>query len=167
MGIIASLARGALAGAVGTLSMDFVRYRRYRRGGGEDGFWAWESAAGTSTYDEAGAPAQVGKLVVETVTGSAPPDDSAGLMTNVVHWATGIGWGVNHGAMAATVSSASPVLGLLTGIGSWATGYAVLAPVGIYKPFSEYDTETLWKDLSAHLVFGAVTGLTYALLDSD
>lgn len=167
MGLIAALVRGAIAGAVGTAAMDALWYRRYRRDGGEDGFIDWEFSTGTSSYDDAAAPAQVGKLVVETVTGSTPPDESAGLINDVVHWATGIGWGVNHGAMSSMVSSASPMLGVLTAVGSWATAYAVLAPVGIYKPMAEYDTETLWKDLSAHLVYGAATAIAYAMLSSD
>jgi hypothetical protein len=39
----------------------------------------------------------------------------------------------------------------------------VLAPLGIYKPITEYDRATLWKDLSAHLVFGTALGVTLSL----
>ncbi len=39
---------------------------------------------------------------------------------------------------------------------------------GIYRPIWEYDRETLFKDLTAHLVFGLATGLAYrALSDAD
>jgi hypothetical protein len=39
-----------------------------------------------------------------------------------------------------------------TGAGAFATSYAILPRLGIYKRLSEYDGETLWQDLSAHLV---------------
>jgi hypothetical protein len=48
--------------------------------------------------------------------------------------------------------------GVATGVAAWGTSYAVLGRLGIYQPISEYDRETLVKDLSAHLVFGATLG---------
>ena len=44
------------------------------------------------------------------------------------------------------------------------TSYAVLSRIGVYKQLSEYDGETLWQDLTAHLVYGATVGLTAGLL---
>jgi hypothetical protein len=38
------LVRGAIAGAVGTAAMDLVWFFRYRRGGGHEGLFAWETA---------------------------------------------------------------------------------------------------------------------------
>lgn len=60
---IAAIARGATAGLVGTLAMDALWYRHYRRDGGEDGFLSWELSASTDIYEQAGAPAQVGAAV--------------------------------------------------------------------------------------------------------
>jgi len=34
----------------------------------------------------------------------------------------------------------------------------------VYKPIWKYDARTLGKDLSAHLVYGATTGATFAVL---
>ena len=38
---IGSIIRGGTASAVGTLAMDTLLYRRYRAGGGESDFLAW------------------------------------------------------------------------------------------------------------------------------
>jgi hypothetical protein len=46
----------------------------------------------------------------------------------------------------------------------WAQSYAVLVPAKLYKPIWEYDAETLWKDLSAHLVYGLATATTFRVL---
>jgi hypothetical protein len=35
--------------------------------------------------------------------------------------------------------------------------------LGIYQPIAAYDRTTLWKDLSAHLLFGAVVGAVLTL----
>jgi hypothetical protein len=46
---------------------------------------------------------------------------------------------------------------------AWATSYVVLPRLGVYQKMSEYEIEVLWKDLSAHLVFGTVLGLVFRL----
>jgi hypothetical protein len=54
--------------------------------------------------------------------------------------------------------------GLPFGAAVWATGYAVLPAVKLYKPIWEYDRETLAKDLTAHLVYGLGTATALRLL---
>ena len=49
-------------------------------------------------------------------------------------------------------------VGVATGVTAWGSSYAVLGRLGIYRPITEYDKATLWKDLSAHLVFGTTLG---------
>jgi hypothetical protein len=46
----------------------------------------------------------------------------------------------------------------------WAVSYAILPAAGLYRPIREYDRETLAKDLSAHLVYGATTAAAERLL---
>ncbi len=41
---LAAVAKGLLAGVIGTVCMDTVRYVMYRRSGGKDGPLAWEFA---------------------------------------------------------------------------------------------------------------------------
>jgi len=161
---VGSIVRGAIAGAVGTLAMDLVWYSRYKRGGGKDRFADWEFSVGTEGYEQAAAPAQVGKRIVEGVTGKELPDSTAAFMNNAVHWATGAGWGKLHGLIAGSAAAPSIAYGLVTGPVAWATSYAALAPMGIYKPMWEYDAATLWKDLSAHLVYGLGTAAAFKLL---
>jgi hypothetical protein len=156
--------KGAVAGLAGTMVMDLLWYRRYRRDGGQDGFLAWESSAGTTSYDQAGAPAQVGKVIVEGYLHRELPPQSARAMNNAVHLLTGAGWGAAHGVASTFLSAAPPRAGLVTGAAAWGASYALLAPAGVYKPMWEYPPGALWKDLSAHLVFGAATSAAFRAL---
>lgn len=162
-GLAGRLARGVVAGAAGTLAMDLVWWRRYRRGGGDDGFLDWDLATSTAGFDEASAPGQVGRRVAGTL-GVELPDEAAATTTNVVHWATGAQWGALYGLAAGRRGPPSPALGLLLGPTAWGSAYALLGAAGIYEPIWTYDRETLARDLSAHLVFGLATATTYRLL---
>lgn len=66
--------------------------------------------------------------------------------------------------MAGSLREPRPVYGLPFGVGVWATGYVVLPEAGLYKPIWKYDAKTLARDLSAHLAYGAGTGVTFWLL---
>lgn len=158
-----SMMLGAVAGAVGTLAMDLLWYRRFRAGGGSQEFVAWETSEGTEGFNDAAAPARTAKAVADLV-GVHLPESSARTMNNVVHWGTGIGWGEAHGVATSVLGTSSPLLGPVTAVVAWATSYAVLPLLGVYKPMREYDRETLRQDLTAHLAFGAALGVTYRLL---
>lgn len=159
-----AIVKGALAGLVGTLAMDLLWYRRYRRDGGDDGFLDWEFSAGTTSYEQAGAPAQVGKRVVEGYLQRELPDESARTMNNAVHALTGVAWGTMHGIVVASMARPRTLNRLATGATAWAASYATLAPAGLYKPMRDYSPKVLWKDLSAHLVFGLGTGGAFRAL---
>ena len=158
-----SLVAGALAGAAGTAAMDYTLYRRYRAGGGKDSFWQWEFASGVTNWDEASAPGRVGEKVERFVTHHEPPDRWARTTTNAVHWATGIGWGLQFGAVAGR-GRHRWLLGAALGPVAWLSGYVVLPLAGVYRPIWEYDAHTLGDDLSAHVVYGTVTSAAYAVL---
>lgn len=96
---LGALVGGAVAGAVGTLAMDVLWYRRYRRDGGEDPFFDWEFATSTDSYESAGAPGQVGRRLVEGLFDTQLKPETAGFVTNLMHWVTGIGWGALHGLL--------------------------------------------------------------------
>lgn len=163
-GTLRRLAGGAAAGAAGTLAMDVLLYRRYRHDGGKDSFLRWEFAAGVLGWDQASAPGQVGFKLVRALTGRTPPDRWARTATNVVHWATGIGWGVQYGAVASLTSRHVALRAAGIGPAAWLSGYAVLPLAGVYQPIWTYDARTLADDLSAHLVFGAATSCAFAAL---
>ncbi|HYV01251.1 MAG TPA: hypothetical protein VEM93_02775 [Actinomycetota bacterium] len=161
---VGALVRGIVAGVLGTAAMDTVWYRRYRSGGGDGGPLEWEFASGLSSWDAAPAPAQVGKRLYEGFVQKELDGRHARLVTNLVHWGTGVAWGALYGLLAGSMPRRTLVAGLPFGAGVWATSYLVLARAGVYKPMREYDRATLWKDLSAHLVFGAGTAATFAAL---
>ena len=158
------LALGAVSGAVGTAAMDLLWYRRYRRDGGQDSAWRWESVEGVTTWDEASAPGQLGEKVERLVTGHAPPDRWARPTTNLVHWATGAGWGLQYAALTARPSKYPVRRALALGPTAWLAGYVILPLAGVYKPIWDYDARTLGKDLSAHLLYGATTSAAFAVL---
>jgi hypothetical protein len=166
-GIVRQLAVGAVAAAVGTAAMDLVQYRRYRREGGKESLGRWEFAAGVTSWDEASAPGQVGQKVERFVPGRPPPDRWAQITTNLVHWATGMGWGLQYGALAGRTSGYPWIRVLAVGPAVWLAGYVVLPLAGVYKPIWEYDARTLGVDLSDHLVFGAATGAVFAALTGE
>jgi hypothetical protein len=155
---------GAVAGAAGTLAMDLFLYRRYRQEGGTDPVWPWESAEGVTSWEEASAPGQVGRKVERLVTRQEPPDRWARATTNLVHWATGVGWAAQYGALARRTSGHPWVRVLALGPVVWLSGYVLLPLAKVYKPIWQYDARTLGKDLSAHLVYGATTGAAFAAL---
>ncbi len=164
MSLIGYLVAGACAGAFGTAAMDFVLYLRYRRDGGAESLRQWEFASEVDSWDKASAPGQLGQQAVRAVLHHQPPEQWARPTTNLVHWATGIGWGVQYGALAC-LTSRHPVLRAL-GLGptAWLASYAILPLAKVYKPIWEYDLPTLGDDLSAHLVFGTTTSAAFAAL---
>ncbi len=161
----ALLRRGLVAGAVGTLAMDLVWFRRYKRGGGEDGFVDWEFSRGLASWEDAGAPAQIGKRLFEAVFRRDLAGQRAGLVNDVMHWSYGLGWAVGH-AIVASSRPVRPTLrsGIAFGSLVWASDYVVLPLAKAYKPIWEYDARTLSDDLSAHLVYGVATATAVRLL---
>lgn len=152
---ISKVVRGLLAGAAGTLAKDLLMYRRYRRDDGPQGFSDWELSSGLDDWDDAGAPAQVGKRLYEGLFRRELSSRHARLTSNVMHWSYGMAWGGAYGVVAA----AAPPLrqGLVLGPAVWISGYIVLPLLKLYKPIWEYDAATLAKDLSAHLLYGVAT----------
>ncbi len=140
--------------------MDLLWYSRHRREGGEGGFIDWEFSAGASDWDEAGVPAQIGQRAANALAIHLP-DSAAGLTNDVVHWSIGIQWGALHGLCVRSAGSANVLSGAMLGIVACSTSYVVLPLVKLYKPIWEYDTKTLAKDYSAHLLFGTVTSAAF------
>lgn len=166
MALTTSAIKGLLAAAIGTAAMDALWYYRFRKGGGTSGVWDWETAAGTHSYDQAGAPAQVGRKAYHLVTHKDPPEASARAITNAMHWLTGTQWGAVYGVVADGPGRNHRLL-VAAGFAPtvWLSSYAILGAIGVYKPIWKYDAHTLWQDFSAHLVYGTTTATTFALLN--
>jgi hypothetical protein len=161
---LAAVARGLVAGVVGTLAMDTLWFARYKRGGGESDFAAWEFSSGFTSWEEAPAPAQVGKRLFEGLFARELPTQRIGLANNLTHWAFGILGGAQYGIVAGSMRTPRILYGLPFGAGVWCTGYVILPAAKLYKPIWDYNRETLAKDLSAHLVYGLGTATAVRLL---
>lgn len=160
---LAAVVGGLLAGAVGTVTMDAVRYVRHRRAGGQESALTWEFGP-IDNWDQAPDPGQVGKRLIEGFTGRELPDRWAWVTSTVMHWSYGSAWGCLYGVVAGSLRRPSPLYGLPLGAGAWASGYVVLPEAGLYKPIWEYDAKTLASDLTAHLAYGTGTGAAFWLL---
>jgi hypothetical protein len=163
---LGTIAHGLSAGAFGTLAMDLLWFVRYRREGGKRGFFTWEFSSDVHSWEEAPAPAQVAKRLVEGLFERELPPQRAALVNNITHWAYGMLSGAQYAIVAGSLSAPRIRYGLLFGTGVWAVGYAVLPAAKLYKPIWEYDRQTLAKDLSAHLVYGLSTATTLKLLSA-
>jgi hypothetical protein len=164
MRLIQNVVAGALAGAAGTAAMDLLLYSRYGRDGGNESFSQWEFASDVGSWEQASAPGRVGEKALHAVLKRQPPNEWARATTNIVHWATGIGWSVQYGALASLTARRRWLRAIALGPAVWLSGYVLLPLAKVYKPIWEYDAQTLAKDLSAHMVYGAVASATFAAL---
>jgi len=163
---VGAVTGGLVAATVGTVAMDLLLFVRYRRSGGGSGFGRWEFSSDIQGWDQAPAPAHVGKRLVEGLFGRELPDQRAALVNNITHWGYGVLNGAPFGIVAGSVRSPRVRYGALFGATVWATSYAVLPAAKLYKPIWEYDIRTLGKDLSAHLVYGLSTAAVFRLLST-
>lgn len=155
--------RGAAASAVGTAVMDASIYGRYRREGGTEPWPAWESSQGLGNWDHAPAPARVAKRFLERVLGREVPPRYARALNNATHWGFGMAAGAAYGLLVQDKKS-KLWYGPPFGAAVWASGYAALPQLGVYKQIWEYDAKTLRTDLGHHLVFGTATAAAFSIL---
>jgi hypothetical protein len=160
---LGAVARGAIAGAIGTVVMDLVWFARYKREGGEQSFVEWEFSS-KPDWDEVSAPGQVGRRLIEGFLQRDLPPESAPIVSNVMHWGYGVLWGVQYGIVAGSLSKRRLTAAVLLGPVVWGSSYVLLPVAKIYKPIWEYDRKTLAKDLSAHMAFGLGTAISFRVL---
>jgi hypothetical protein len=166
MRALGAAARGVVAGAVGTAAMDTLLFARYRRGGGESRVEEWEFSADLTSWDQAPAPALMGKRLAEGLLRIELPPTRARLVNNVMHWGYGMLNGAQYGIVANALGTTLIRNGLAFGATVWAGDYVILPAAKLYQPIWKYDRTTLAKDLSAHLVYGVGTATTLRLLSS-
>jgi hypothetical protein len=118
-----------------------------------------------TSWDETPAPAQVGERIARGVFERPIDLERAPELTNIVHWSYGTAWGVAFAV--AQRSLGIPVVPAAAGFGTlvWASDYAVLPSMKIYKPPWKYPASTLALDLVRHLAYGAGVAGAYALLE--
>jgi len=162
---LAAVAGGLLAGVAGTAVMDAVLYARYRRSGGRDAPLTWEFPP-IESWEDASAPGQVARRVIEGFTQRELSDRWAWPVSTVMHWGYGSSAAAGYGILVGSLRKRSPLYGLPFGAAVWLSSYLILPEGGLYKPIWEYDLKTLGGDLSAHLCYGAGTGVAFWLLTS-
>jgi len=156
---LGALTRGIAAGVAGTAAMTAYQLLVAKLRG---------QPAHTEVprrWADAPAPAQVGKRLADGVLGRRVTLEDVPRLTNLVHWATGIGWGGAYGLLQGTLEAPAVAAGIGFGTGVWAASYAQLVPLGIYKPPWEYPLAEEALDLSYHLVYGLGVAAAYAALD--
>ena len=121
------------------------------------------SGASEDPWEHAPAPAKVAKRIAEGVFKRSISPDLIPLLSNVMHWGTGIGWGGIYG-LAANGRSSRPRDGALFGTLVWIMSYVQLVPMGIYEPPWDYPAKVLALDLSYHLVYGTGVAAGYDIL---
>jgi hypothetical protein len=161
---IGAIVRGLVAGTIGTAAMDTFLFARFRRGGGETPFADWELSKGLESWDDAPAPAHVGKRFVEGLFQVELPAARVPLVNNVMHWGYGIANAAQYGIVAGSLPKPRIRYGLPFGAAVWGSGYVVLPAMKLYEPIWKYDRKTLADDLSAHLVYGLATATAFQLL---
>jgi hypothetical protein len=152
---LGALGRGVIAGLAGTAAMTVwqellarLRSRESRAGTGG------QPTEETDPWQNAPAPAQVAKRLVEGLFQRSVGPEHIGLLTNVTHWAYGTAWGGAYGLVQGTLRVNALAHGLVFGTGVWVISYVELVPMGIYEPPWTYPARALAKDLSYHLVYG-------------
>jgi hypothetical protein len=156
--------RGLVAGAVGTLALDLYGFTRQPIRDGPGEFWAWETSAGLCSWDEAPAPAQLGRRIAEAVLGRELPPRHARLMNNLMHWTYGTLLGAAYGIVAGSTAAPRISYGLPLGAAVLVADYTVLPAVKLYRPIWEYDAATVAADAAGHLVYGLGTAAAFRSL---
>ena len=159
---LAAVRRGLLAGVVGTAVMTGWQKlsMKIQSSGGDGG-----GEAPDDPWEQASAPAQVGRRIIEGVFHKEASPDLIPLLTQGMHWAYGTGWGAAYGVLAGSTDNRRPLRhGITFGVGVWAMSYLQLVPLGLYQPPWKSPPGQLAMDLSYHLAYGAGTGLAYALV---
>lgn len=154
---LGAVVRGLVAGAAGTAAMTGYQMLVAKLRGQAD-------ADAPGSWQDAPAPAQVGKRILTGVFQEQVQLDQAARLTNVMHWAYGTGWGAAYGLLQGTAGAPRLRAGATFGAGVWAMSYAQLVPMGIYQAPWKYPPKELALDLSYHLVYGVSAALAFDAL---
>ncbi|HEY1522233.1 MAG TPA: hypothetical protein VGF70_04400 [Solirubrobacteraceae bacterium] len=119
-------------------------------------------------WDQAPVPAQVAKLISERVLGRPVSADLIPLLTQLMHWSYGIGWGALYALLERVLQRRAQAReGPVLGTAIWLMSYAQLVPMGLYEPPWRYPPAELGFDLSHHLIYGTSTSFSLSLLERD
>ncbi len=110
-------------------------------------------------------PGQVAQRVGEGVFDRRVPDDRLGVLTQVVHWSYGTGWGAAYGVAQASLPAPIALSGPLFALVNWTTGSAVGLPaMRLAPPVRQRPAQGTAIELGYHLVYGLGVALAYGAL---
>lgn len=159
-------ARGLVAGVVGTAVMTAWQELSARLPSSDSDGDARQPETPSDPWEQASAPAKVGRLILGAV-GYDVPTDKIGLLTNVMHWSYGTACGAVYGVVMSNTARDRPLArGLAFGTWVWVMSYVQMVPLGFYEPPWKYSPGELSMDLSYHLAYGAGVGMAGALIES-
>ena len=161
---LGAIARGLAAGVIGTAAMTATQElaARLRSPGETEG--TVPTVSPDDPWEQASAPAKVARRILEGVFERTVPPERIGLLTNVMHWAYGTGWGGVYGVVAGTFPGHSLRRGLLFGTGVWTMSYVQLVPMGIYELPWTYPAQDIALELGYHLAYGVGVDTGHRLL---
>lgn len=160
---LGALARGVAAGVAGTAALTAVQTAvAIKRGSSAEEAVAPDPP---ESWGDAPAPGQVGERLLRVLFGRPPSTQNANTVTNVVHWAYGVGWGGLYGIVQGSLRARTIVAGTAFSGVVVASAYTVLPAMRIYDKPWEYAPSTLAKDAGYHLVYGLTVAGAYRLLD--
>lgn len=167
---LAAVARGLLAGAVGTAAMtswqELAARLRTNQDAGDDGpDVSGQELGEEAAWEQASAPAQVARRIAQGVFGAHVPAKLIPVLTHAMHWAYGIGWGGLYGLLRDSADGRGVREGLAFGTAVWSMSYVQLVPMGLYEPPWKYPPKELALDASYHLVYGAGVAAGYRLIE--
>ncbi|MGI8715512.1 MAG: DUF6789 family protein [Solirubrobacteraceae bacterium] len=146
---LVAVARGFAAGAVGTAVMTGYQL----------------AVAKVRGSESSGAPAEVGRRIIEGVLQrEVPPDRMEGL-NNAMHVLYGTSWGPVYGIVQASLGRPPIHHGALFGVVVWTASLIELPAMKIAPPVWETPPLEVALDLSYHLVYGIGVAGAFALLD--
>ncbi len=152
---LGAIARGLVAGAAGTGAMTAAQELTARLQSSDDGGPAsGDEQPPRDPWEQASTPAKVARRISEGVFEHPVPPGRIPLLTHVMHWAYGTGWGGAYGAIERSIGGGPARRGLLFGAGVWAMAYVQLVPMGLYRPPWKYAPKDVATELGFHLVYG-------------
>jgi hypothetical protein len=160
---LGALARGVASGLAGTAALTAVQTAVAIRRGSSLG----EAVAPEppESWEDAPAPGQVGERFLRALFRRPPSTENANVVTNVVHWAYGAGWGGLYGIVQGSVDAGTAAAGTAFSGVVVGSAYTVLPAMRIYDKPWEYSPSTLAQDAGYHLVYGLTVAGAYRLLD--
>lgn len=144
--------------------MDLVPFARYKRGGGQERLLNWELSVGLKDWDQAPAPAHIGRRISGGVFQHQLPSEWAALTSNLTHRGYRVVWGGLFGLMEGSLHARRIRHGLALDATVWTARYMVLPLARLYRSISAYAAKVLAKDFADHLVYGLGAASTDHLL---